>query len=314
MTGALRWKLFWGAAVSINLIGWWMVHAVPKPAVAVGAALDVAVTAPALYFLLIVRAGLQPLASMVPLCLLALLRASYIAPGLAAARPWLSVGAEMAVLALIATRVRRGLRASGAGDMLERLEAAALEIVPARRVAAVLATEIALFYYAFFAWHRKPETPAGARAFSIHQQSGVAALFGMLAGVGAMEAALVHLVVMRWSPAAAWVLTAVSAYGSVWLIGMSRAFALRPVLVIGREVLVRGGMMWTVRVPVEAIASIDFTGEFDLKVPPASEPTLVIRLTEPLTAHGMYGMTRRVSRLGIGVDDPAGFMETYRGL
>jgi hypothetical protein len=274
---------------------------------------DVAVTVPVPYFLLVVRAGLQPLASMIPLCLLGLLRASYVAPGLAVARPLLSAGAEFAVMALIVTRVRRGLRAADGTDVLERLESAARETVPSRRVAGALATEMAVFYYAFGAWRARTDAPEGARAFSIHQQSGVAALFGMLAAVSMMEAALVHLVVMRWSVTAAWVLTALSAYGAVWLVAMSRSFLLRPVLIHDGSVQVRGGMMWTAAVPIPLISAVDRGGGFDIKMPPACEPNVVLRLAEPVVARGMYGITRRVTSVGIAVDDPEAFEQAITG-
>ena len=217
------------AAVAINLVAFLMVRLAPRPAVEVGAAVDVAVTVPALYFLLIVRGGVMPLISMLPVCLLGMLRATYLAPGTGWARPAVGGGVELALAALSVGRVRRGLKARGqADDVLERMEAATLETVRSRRLAAILASELAVFYYAFAAWRRAPHVPIGARAFSVHEQSGVAALFGMLAGVSVMEAALVHLIVMRWSTPAAWILTALSSYGAVWLIAMARAFVLRP--------------------------------------------------------------------------------------
>src|SRR6185295_1564896 len=142
-------------------------------------------------------------------------------------------------------------------------------MVPLRRLAAVLASELAVFYYAFAAWRRAPHVPAGTRAFPVHEQSGVAALFGVLAGVSVMEAALVHLIVMRWSAAGAWILTALSSYGAVWLIAMARAFVLRPALVKDGELVVRGGMMWTVRVPIRIIAAIESGAvKCGLRVPP----------------------------------------------
>jgi hypothetical protein len=276
MTHAIRCRVFALAAVAINLVAFLMVHLAPRPAVEVGAALDVAVTVPALYFLLIVRGGVMPLISLLPVCLLGMLRATYLAPGTGSARPAAAAGVELALAALIVGRVRRGLKARGqADDVLERMEAAALETVRSRRLAAVLASELAVFYYAFAAWRRAPHVPTGARAFSVHEQSGVAALFGVLAGVSVMEAALVHLIVMRWSTPAAWILTALSSYGAVWLIAMARAFVLRPVLVEGGELVVRGGMMWTVRVPLRAIAAIEPGGaKCGLRMPPASQPNV----------------------------------------
>jgi membrane protein YdbS with pleckstrin-like domain len=308
MSSALRWKLFASLAVSINLIAFLMVRLAPRPAVGVGAALDVAVTVPLLYVLLVVRGGLQPVISLAPLMLPGLLRATYLAPGISWARPAIGAGAELALFAFIAVRLRRGWRA-GANDedVLSRIETAAREIVPARRAAAILASEIAVFYYAFCSWRTSPDTPARSRAFSIHEQSGVAALFGMLAGVSVMEALLVHLAVTRWSVTAAWVLTALSLYGMMWLAALARSFILRPVLVRDGELIARSGMMWTVRIPLAAIHAIDSNaGPYELKLPPAAEPNLVLRLTAPVTARGMYGRKRRISSLALAIDDPSG--------
>jgi hypothetical protein len=318
MTTAHRWKAFVFAAITINLIAFLMVRLAPRPAVGIGAALDVAVTVPALYFLLVVRGGLQPLVSLAPVCLLGLVRATYLSPGVAWARPAVGAAAEIAVFALIGVRLRRGWRAAGSdGDVLERIEIAAREIVPARRIAAILASELAVFYYAFASWGKAPHVPAGSRAFSIHEQSGAAALFGTLAGVSAIEAALVHLVVMRWSVATAWALTGFSVYGTIWLAAMARGFAMRPVLVEmlveGSAVVARSGMMWTVRIPLETIRAVETGGgEFDWKAPPASEPNVVLRLAEPVTALGMYGMRRRISSVALAVDDRSGFVRALQ--
>jgi hypothetical protein len=243
-----------------------------------------------------------------------MLRATYLAPGTGWVRPAVSAGVDLALAALIVGRVRRGLKAGGpADDVLERMESAAFETVRSRRLAAILASELAVFYYAFAAWRRAPHVPAGTRAFPVHEQSGVAALFGMLAGVSVMEAALVHLIVMRWSTPAAWILTALSSYGAVWLVAMARAFVLRPVLVEGGELVVRGGMMWTVRVPIRAIAAIEPGGaKCGLRVPPACQPNVTLRLAEAVPARGMYGMTRQVTSIALAVDDRDGLVRTLR--
>jgi hypothetical protein len=314
MSAAVRWRVFGLAAIAINLIAFAMVRAVPRPAVGVGAAFDVAVTVPALYFLLVVRGGLQPVITLVPLCLLGLVRATYLAPGMAWARPALGGAAELAVIGLIGMRLRRGWHAGAEdADALVRIERAAREIVPARRVAAILAGELAVFYYAFGCWRQRPHAPAGSAAFSIHEKSGAAALFGMLAGVSVMEAGLVHLVVARWSVTGAWVLTALSLYGMIWLTAVARAFVLRPVLVQEGVLIARGGLLWTLRVPVHAICAIETgSADYELKLPPASEPNVVLRFGEPVIASGMYGMTRRASSVGLAVDDRTGFLAELR--
>src|SRR5215471_13666728 len=113
MTQAIRWRVFALAAVAINLVAFLMVRVTPRPAVEIGAALDVAVTVPALYFLLMVRGGVMPMVSLVPVCLLGMLRATYLAPGTGWARPLVGASVELALAALILGRARRGWKAGG---------------------------------------------------------------------------------------------------------------------------------------------------------------------------------------------------------
>ena len=305
-----RWKAFAGATLAINALCFALVRLAPRPQVEFGAAVDVAITVPLLYVLLIVRAGLAPAVSAIPLCLLGILRATWLAPGIAFARPLVSALAEIAIVGLLVVRVRRGLRVSRAGDLLERMEHAAREVIPAYRAAAILAGELAVFWYAF-AWpRRRPEVPDGARGFTIHRQSGVALLFGFLAGVSVMEAALVHFIVARWSVLAAWILTALSIYGAIWMTAVARSFALRPVLVTGDELIVRAGLLWTVRIRRSAITLADSGSSCDLRVPLLSDPNVILRLDGPVLARGIYGITRNVQTIGLGLDDPSSFRDS----
>jgi hypothetical protein len=312
LSRSFRWRAFLSAAFAINMVCMLLVRASGRPAVGIGAAVDMAVTVPALYFLLIVRAGLQPAISLVPFCLIGLLRATYFAPELAFARTAISAGAEIAILALIITRLHRGLRASRTDDAVERLEDAAREIIPSSRIASVLASELAIGYYAFASWRRRSEVPAGASAFTLHRQSGVATLFGFLAGISVMEAALVHVVVARWSSLAAWLLTTISVYGAIWLVAVARSLVLRPVVIARGEIIVCAGLLWTIHIPLDACEIEPSGARCDLRVPMLAQPNVQLRLSEPVTARGMYGITRRVSTIALGLDDPAEFSSAIR--
>ena len=101
---------------------------------------------------------------------------------------------------------------------------------------------MSLFDFAFD-WRARPHIPDGALPFTIHQRSGIAMLFGVLAGATLVEAAVVHQAVTRWSTPAAWVLTAVSLYAAVWLTAVARSFALLPVLLIGETLWIRRGLL-----------------------------------------------------------------------
>ncbi len=305
--------LFVGLAMSINIIDPQLALTIPKPPVGIAAAFDLAVVVPALYFWLVVRGGIQPLATMIPLCLLALFRATWVIPGASMVRPVLAGGVEIAVAALIVTRTRQSLRSTRGGDVLERMQAVILAFVRLPQLAAIAAGEMAVVYYAFAAWRREPEVPPGMQAYSTHERAGTPVLFGALAGISVVEVPLVHLLVMRWNVKLAWVLTALSVYGAIWLIGMARAFVLRPVLVGHGELIIRSGILWTLRVPVDRIASIHrAAGPSDLRLCPGGDPNVAMVFSEPMIATGMFGIRRPVARIALSVDQPADFENALR--
>lgn len=303
-----RLWFFFALALSINIIDPRLARAFSKPPVALAAAFDMAVVVPVLYFWLMVRGGIQPLATMLPLCLLALFRATSVVPGPPMVRPLLAAGVEVAAIALIVSRTRRSLRSTRGGDVVERMEAVLLTFVRVPLLAAIAAGELAVLYYAFAAWRRAPEVPPGVQAFSIHERSGSASLFGVFAGISVVETPLVHLVVRHWSVTAAWILTAISAYGAIWLLGMSRALVLRPILVGNGELVIRSGILWTLRVPLSRIASIQCgAGKSDLRLCPGGDPNLAMEFSEPVVAAGIFGIRRPVKRVALSLDDVAGF-------
>lgn len=307
---AWRFPVWFCAAVAINLLAFWLPRTMHRSAVAAGAAFDVAVTVPALYFWLVVSAGLQPRASLIPLCLVGLLRATYVAPGMLWARPALAGAAELAVIGYLVVRLRRGRsNTAPGGDLLERLTLAAREVVPIPAVAEIVASEIAMFWYAFGPPGRKPPIPAGAQAFTVHEKSATAMLFGVFAGLSVAEAAVVHVVLLHWSRTAAWALTGLSTWGAVWLVAAARSLALRPILLGNGELLIRSGMLSTLRVPLPKIAAVR-TANFGegRVVPPMSDPNVLLEFSEPMVMCGMYGIRRRVARIALAVDDPTGLV------
>jgi hypothetical protein len=125
---------------------------------------------------------------------------------------------EIGLVTWIALRVWRSTRRTrGTDDMAERLREVAREVFPARRVADMLAFEIAVLYYSLFSWRAQPRE-TGGEAFTYHRKSGYGALLFALAIVTAAEVTPVHLLLARWSGVAAWTVTALSLYGMLWFV------------------------------------------------------------------------------------------------
>jgi hypothetical protein len=62
-----------------------------------------------------------------------------------------------------------------------------------------------------------------------------------------------------------------------------------------------------VRIPRNGF-TIETTGSScDLRVPILADPNVILRLSAPASAHGIYGLRRQVATIGMQLDDPAGF-------
>jgi hypothetical protein len=288
--------------------------------VSLGLLVDLLVVVPLAFYLLAVRRTGWPARTLIPLFLFSLTGAAWVLPEqremLKRLSEVLSIPAEIGLVTWIAVRTARSLkstRGAGTEDMLERLRQVAREILPVRGVAEAIAFEMAVIYFSLFAWRRRPQSPpAAARVFTYHRTSGYGALGFALLIMTLAEAIPVHLLVTRWSPRAAWLLTALAAYGLLWFLADYRATRLRPILLDAETLCIRTGLRWSVQIPRIHIAAIH-------RKAPKSEPfvraalpfmtPLWIELTEPVTAQGPYGKLKTARWISVAVDDAKAFRE-----
>ena len=151
------------------------------------------------------------------------------------------------------------------------------------------------------------------QAFTLHKKSG----FGdkiLLIGLAALfEIVPVHLLAYRWSHTAAWVLSAISLCGAVWLVDLGRSLNLRPCLVEPGQATIRLGKLFTLTIPARCIAHIGTEdGSVALVLPPRAVPNLRIDFTEPLEARPAFGPAKRVTSIALAADDPEAFAAALR--
>ena len=298
-----------------------LAHTVTGPRrtlVGTASAFDLTITVTALYYWLLVRPGLRSRTTMVFIALLGLWRAAFLFPDVIPGKVWIGGGLELAIFAAVGTALwkSRGAAREGEGDPVERFRSAFAGFIPLPPAARMLAGEFAVLYYGF-AWRAQPHIPPEARAFTMHKRSFVNDLFTALAFISLLEIVPVHLVVNRWSALAAWIMTGISLYGAIWIMALGRAFALRPSLVSAEGITVRYGLLFHLRIPAGCIRTIRPAGEAlagATIVPRRSAPSLYLEFTEPLEAEIILGLRKRVTAIGIAVDDPAAFEIAVREL
>jgi hypothetical protein len=239
--------------------------------VEIAAVFDMTVTVTALYYWMVVRRGLRPASSMILVAMLGLFRASLAFPGVVPGRFRIAAGAECAAVFF-------------ARDLIFG--------------------ELAVFYYAF-AWWARPEVPAGAETFTLHRKSGFGDLLTMLGLASLLEIVPVHLVLHRWSAPAAWIATGLGIYGTLWCVAIARSLNLRPSYVTADEAVIRFGLLFSLRIPAGAIASVGSRVQAGMRpVPRGSEPNVCIEFTGPLEVRRILGIRGRMSSVALAADEP----------
>jgi hypothetical protein len=174
-----------------------------------------------------------------------------------------------------------------------------------RPLVALVSLEIAALTFAFTGWFRR--APAG---FSMHRRSSFVLILGTLIALAIVETAAMHLVIALASPLAAWIVTGVSAYGILWLLGSLHAARLSPARIDDGVLAIQKGLFWRVEVPLAAIASAEIVdgkvaGARDLSL---AGPNVLLVLEPAVSVHGPFGIDRTATRLTLSLDDPGGFL------
>lgn len=305
------------AAVAVNVVASAMAHSVTDPAphrlVACAAAFDMTVTVTGLYYWLVVRPGLRPKATLLLIAFLGLLRASFSLPEVMPGRIWIGAGAELAMVAALVVGLRRW-RQTATHDPVQPIRSMLASVIPFGTAARALAGELAVFYYAF-AWRAKPHVPEGMRAFTLHKRGGAADLMMLIGIASLMEAAPVHLVIAHGSVKAAWIMTCLSLYGAVWALALGRSFALRPTLVGNGEILIRYGLLFSLRIPLGSIGRISNKATAGAVIIPSKmPPALYLEFNRPLEAERLFGFTKTLNAIGLSADDPQGLEDAALAL
>lgn len=290
---------------------------------------DLILVAPLLVYAIGVRRLDWPVTAPLPACVVGLLTAKALFPaardGVLADLHWLIVPLELGLIAFIVWRaftfmgklraMHHQTRGSAHLDLREVLEHSAAEVLGRGRLAGVLASEMAVFAYAFL--RRQPAADLD-HAFTVHRRSGIGLLMGGALMATAAEIVPVHWVLHHFVGApAAWILTALSVYGGFWLVGHWKAVRRRPIAMDDEGLMLRQGLLWDLHVPWTQVASLrrvpategQVEGAFRMHV--AGLPSHCLQLTSPVTAQGPYGLQKSVQSVTFFVDDPVRFDETW---
>ncbi len=327
-------RLAWFAplALLVYLANGWLAHHPPTALVATGTIVpewpmlfDLLVTVPLAYLIAFRRHGRQAWIGAAMLAGTGIMVAGWIVPE--ESRQWLGVlqtgrnfFAAVVVLGeitLALSLARLTLRLLRDGNDPERAVAAALHArFGDTAVARLIAFEVRMWFYALFATAKRPLTFAGDEHFSCHAKDGHASNQQGFILLILIELPIVHLLLsLFWQWKGACVISALSVWGLCFLIAERRATLKRPISMDGERLYVRYGLGTERVVPMASIAAVAPHREpvarripGTLRYCESGAPNISVRLCPALEVPGLFGGSRQIEWIYLGVDAPGRFL------
>jgi hypothetical protein len=283
---------------------------------------DLLITAPLLYFLAI-RKSATPRITVLRVLIVGLLVAGWLLPAtgnsmLGFIKTWIAPLLEAIVIFYVArafyTAAKKAKLANdGPVDFLRHCRTMLGTVTSSPKAGNIIGSEIAVFYYAFFA--RGDKDIDYQSRFSMYQQNGIRLVLGSILGVLLIEAAGMHFLLALWNGVAAWIITGLSLYTCLQLFAHIRAIRARPTIIGKDELWVRNGMAGDAMVDFNNIDKLELTrhlpkGREVVKIAllkGMEAHNMVLYLKEPITVTKIFGIKKTTDTVAFFVDRPKDF-------
>ena len=309
-------------AGAVFIGGMALLHAVPLAArdkVADGLLFDFLITFPVLYYFIISRPAQKSarrlflvisICSILAYILLPQQQRNYILQ----VRK-LSAVAELFFIVYAITKFRTLKKAykqhqSIFADPIYNLRSALTDIMGDSLAVKVVASELAVLRYGICCWRKEKSVLKQSIAFSSHREFGYIAIWCMLIVAIIVEVTAFHLLLMRWSHTAAWILTSISLYGLIFFIADLSAILKRKVLINKEDLILRTGLRWQVQTNLTNIVSIrkisnDYESDkaFFKGGIIKNSGNCLIEFKEPVTVNKLYGSAKEYSSILMHIDN-----------
>jgi hypothetical protein len=289
--------------------------------------IDLLLFVPFVYFMFIRKTN-TPKTTVVPIMIISLLVGLYFMPKenqtyLMLFKTWLLPLIEISVITYIIIKVRNTIKTyketkDSNLDFFTTLKSACSKILPKKAVNP-FATEIAIIYYGFINWKKNKYTK---NEFTHHKNSGSLAIFGALILIIAIETVGLHFLLAKWSNIAAWVLTTLSVYTAIQILGFAKSIAKRPISINQNSLSLRYGIINEVDIKFSNIEEIELSKKSlnkDDKLTRTLSPlgeseshNVIIHLKETNELKGIYGIKKKFKTIGFHIDESQKFYDTIK--
>ena len=324
-----NWILIAGMPMAI-FASCWLVTILPvyqqhSHSLSIAIAGDLLITAPIIYYLLIRNTAI-PRVTVLRILFIGLLLAGMIInakslPYLQPIKKWMAPILEAALIFFIVSKFYSAIKEArlhqqGKPDFLVLCRNILLKVTGNDKISNVLASEIAVFYYAFIA--RKEKNFDGKTRFSSYKENSISIFLFTFLCLFLIETTGVHFLLLLWNKTFTWIISVLSIYTCLQLFAHIRAIKSRSIFI--------GGNCLDLTMGLAADCSIAFSNirEIEMTKKKSTDPNaikialingiethnFIIHLHETVTVTKMFGIKKQTKTILFFVDQPNVFLQS----
>ena len=155
--------------------------------------------------------------------------------------------------------------------------------------------------------------------FTYHKTTQYPALFWVMFVSTVISTPVFHFFLMQWHEWIAWIVTGLTIYGLIWLYRDYSVIKHKPIVLLDETLLIRIGIRWKVDVDLSNIESVESSVSEEVEEEYtnisilATEKNIFINLHEPIVVEGIFGITKRTSKIALYVDEVDIFIKYIKG-
>ena len=200
-------------------------------------------------------------------------------------------------------------------DFYDAIQAACKAILP-NKIAHLLATEIAVVYYAFFTWKK---TELKENHFTNYRENGIKTLLYAFIFIIFIETFAIHNFIEKRSFIIAWILSFLSVYTALQFFALIKSLSKRSIYIdeIKQKVVLRFGFFGFAEISFSEINSLEINNKDlpeDKSVLPFSPlgtlggHNIIFHLKNNIQFEGLYGIKKESNKLAVFVDEKRKFV------
>ncbi|MDH5680934.1 MAG: hypothetical protein OEZ36_05085 [Spirochaetota bacterium] len=270
-----------------------------------------------LVYLIFIWSGRIPKLSVIPVFFVMTIIAGYLIPKdsqthLNHISGWVLLLVELVLISFVilkSVKARRSYRQlkSADNDFYTNINTILKDSFPAFLVK-ILSLEFSVIYYSFFRWRRPPHRESH---FSQATSGAISVLWVALFLI-LIETVVIHILLHKWAPTAAWIATALSLYGLIQILAIIKSFYLRPSRLSSDVLFLKCGLLRQVTINLSSILSVTKASwnskkEDHFYFSPLKDfetPNILLELSEDHSVGSVYSTYPGIRKLAFYLDDP----------